>query len=210
MRRFSQTFLYHAKKSCCFRLDCVKQRCKNIEVAPFTHKIEYHAIANHAKPPSVFQPQTVACNTSPESVARCSASITTMPADCSCPIPTTPFVSAQRGTFAEYNTPHAQIQVIFFGHPITCSKAYIKYIFSPVNTPAMSFSITGGTPAEGSKVGTSCSTDWITIPCATNSNDPTTQTGTPSVCVDRICGMVFNSAVTPSSSASKPVTSRSF
>ena len=40
----------------------------------------------------------------------------------------------------------------------------------------MSFSITGqGT--ETSQVGTSCATDWITIPCATNSNDPVAQTG---------------------------------
>ena len=35
-----------------------------------------------------------------------------------------------------------------------------------------------------------CSTDWITIPCATNTNDPSTQSGTPVVCVDRICGQV--------------------
>ena len=62
-----------------------------------------------------------------------------------------------------------------------------------VNTPAMSFSITGGSPMEGTMVGTSCGTDWITIPCATNSNDPTAQIGTPNTCVDRICGMVFNS-----------------
>jgi hypothetical protein len=54
----------------------------------------------------------------------------------------------------------------------------------------MSFSITGGSPAAGSVVGTNCATDWITIPCATNSMDPTAQTGTPSTCVDRICGMV--------------------
>jgi hypothetical protein len=37
------------------------------------------------------------------------------------------------------------------------------------NTIAMSFSITGGTPAQGSVVGeASCITDWITILCATN------------------------------------------
>ena len=29
-----------------------------------------------------------------------------------------------------------------------------------VNTPAMSFSITGGTPVLGSMVGTACTTDW--------------------------------------------------
>ncbi len=73
----------------------------------------------------------------------------------------------------------------------------------------MSFSVTGGTPALGSVVGTSCTTDWITIPCATNSNDPTTQTGTPAVCVDRICGMVFNSATTAAGSPSVPVNSES-
>lgn len=72
----------------------------------------------------------------------------------------------------------------------------------------MSFSITGGTPADGSKVGTTCATDWITIPCATNTNDPFTQTGTPAVCVDRICGMVFNSATTSSGSPSVPVSSK--
>ena len=77
-------------------------------------------------------------------------------------------------------------------------------IFS-VNSTPMSFSITGqGT--QTSQVGTDCNTDWITIPCATNSNDPVAQTGTPSVCVDRICGMVFNS-VTGASSPSVPVTS---
>ena len=71
----------------------------------------------------------------------------------------------------------------------------------------MSFSITGGNPAAGSVVGTTCITDWITIPCATNSNDPTTQIGTPATCVDRICGMVFNSATTTSGSPSVPVNS---
>jgi len=87
----------------------------------------------------------------------------------------------------------------------------IQYTACPdtVNTPAMSFSITGGTPADGSKVGTTCATDWITIPCATNTNDPFTQTGTPAVCVDRICGMVFNSATTASGSPSVPVSSYS-
>jgi len=78
-----------------------------------------------------------------------------------------------------------------------------------VNTPAMSFSVTGGSPAAGSEVANSCVTDWITIPCATNTNDPTTQSGTPVVCVDRICGMVFNSVVTASGSSSVPVYSYS-
>lgn len=71
----------------------------------------------------------------------------------------------------------------------------------------MAFSITGGTPADGSKVGTACTTDWITIPCATNTNNPTIQDGSPGVCVDRICGMVFNSVTSAAGSASKPVTS---
>jgi hypothetical protein len=50
-----------------------------------------------------------------------------------------------------------------------------------------------------------CTTDWITIPCATNTNNPLLQTGTPSVCVDRLCGMVFNSATTNSNAPSVPV-----
>jgi hypothetical protein len=42
----------------------------------------------------------------------------------------------------------------------------------------MSFSVTGGNPALGSVVGSvACTTDWITIPCATNTNDPNAQTG---------------------------------
>ncbi|XP_040576960.1 uncharacterized protein [Lepeophtheirus salmonis] len=75
------------------------------------------------------------------------------------------------------------------------------------NSVSMSFSITGGAPADGSLVGTSCDKDWITIPCATNSNSVTSQSGTPSVCVDRICGMVFNSVRTPSGNPSVPVNS---
>ena len=73
----------------------------------------------------------------------------------------------------------------------------------------MSFSITGGAIAQGSMVGTQCTTDWITIPCATNTNDPEMQTGSPSVCVDRICGMVFNSATTIAGSPSVAVMSES-
>jgi hypothetical protein len=44
---------------------------------------------------------------------------------------------------------------------------------------AMSFSVTGGAPSTGSVVGTTCSTDWVTIPCATNTMDVNLQTGTP-------------------------------
>jgi len=78
-----------------------------------------------------------------------------------------------------------------------------------VNSIAMSFSVTGSgaAGAAGSVVGDSCITDWITIPCATNTNSPTAQSGTPTVCVDRICGMVFNSVTQPSGTASVPVNS---
>ena len=73
----------------------------------------------------------------------------------------------------------------------------------------MSFSITGSTATPvGSIVGTDCSTDWITIPCATNTNDPNAQNGTPTTCVDRICGMVFNSVTTAAGTASVPVSSK--
>ena len=41
------------------------------------------------------------------------------------------------------------------------------------------------------QVGTGCSTDWLTIPCATNTNDPFAQNGTPVVCVDRL-GQFYN------------------
>jgi len=100
-----------------------------------------------------------------------------------------------------------------------------KWFFLLANTPAMSFSVTGGNPALGSVVGSvACTTDWISIPCATNTNDPNAQTGgnsweiwstvlliaiigTPTTCVDRICGMVFNSVTTAAGSASVPVNS---
>ena len=50
-----------------------------------------------------------------------------------------------------------------------------------LNTPssAMSFSITGSSQLMGSIVGTNCATDWIQIPCATNTMDVMLQTGTP-------------------------------
>ena len=79
-----------------------------------------------------------------------------------------------------------------------------------VNASPSSFSLTGGVSAQGSVVGSvDCNTDWITIPCATNTNFPNAQSGTPSVCVDRICGMVFNSVTTASGTSSVPVNSRS-
>ncbi len=75
----------------------------------------------------------------------------------------------------------------------------------------MSFSITGGTPTLGSVVGdANCITDWLTILCATNTLDPTAQSGSPLACVDRICGMVFNSVTTAAGSPSVPVNSKKF
>ena len=61
----------------------------------------------------------------------------------------------------------------------------------------------GGSPSEGSKVGFDCKTDWISIPCATNTLS-TSQNGTPNICVDRICGMVFNSVTQTPTLASSP------
>ncbi len=84
-------------------------------------------------------------------------------------------------------------------------------LISAITTvPSMAFSITGSsTTLAGSVVETACSTDWITIPCATNTMDSNVQSGTPPVCVDRICGMVFNSVTTPSGSPSTSVNSKS-
>lgn len=39
----------------------------------------------------------------------------------------------------------------------------------------------------------SCTSDWITIPCATNSGRVTQQGG--AICQDRICGDTFNSEI---------------
>ena len=78
-----------------------------------------------------------------------------------------------------------------------------------VNMPdPMSFSITGSDGSVGSQ-NTECTTDWITIPCATNSLRPDNQSGgSPAVCVDRICGMVFNSVNSDFPSPSVPVNSK--
>jgi len=73
-----------------------------------------------------------------------------------------------------------------------------------INPSPQSFSVSGSSNT-GSQVGTGCSTDWLTIPCATNTNDPFAQNGTPVVCVDRLCGMVFNSAQTSAGSPNVPV-----
>ncbi len=73
----------------------------------------------------------------------------------------------------------------------------------------MSFSLTGSsTTPIGSLVETNCVTDWLTIPCATNTMNMMVQSGTPTICVDRICGMVFNSVTTPAASPSVPVNSK--
>ena len=54
--------------------------------------------------------------------------------------------------------------------------------------------MTGPSTGDLTQVGAdSCQTDWVTIPCATNSGDPATQNGNPVACVDRICGEIFNS-----------------
>ena len=72
----------------------------------------------------------------------------------------------------------------------------------------MSFSITGSDGSVGSE-NTGCVTDWLTIPCATNTLRPDAQSGgSPEVCVDRICGMVFNSVTTDFPSPSVPVNSK--
>ena len=55
-----------------------------------------------------------------------------------------------------------------------------------------------GMGSTGTDVSSSCANDWITIPCATNSFKQDSQingmnSNGPDTCVDRICGMVFNS-----------------
>ena len=72
----------------------------------------------------------------------------------------------------------------------------------------MSFSITGSDGSVGSLT-LECSTDWISIPCATNSLRPDAQSGgSPAGCVDRLCGMVFNSVDTDFPNPSVPVNSK--
>ncbi|KYM94988.1 hypothetical protein ALC62_14583 [Cyphomyrmex costatus] len=55
-----------------------------------------------------------------------------------------------------------------------------------------SFTLTGNTQTAqtGSMTGTTCMTDWLSIPCATNLNR---LPSTPMTCVDRLCGGAFNS-----------------
>ena len=72
----------------------------------------------------------------------------------------------------------------------------------------MSFSITGSDGSVGSLT-LECTTDWISIPCATNSLRPDAQSGgSPSGCVDRLCGMIFNSVDTDFPNPSVPVNSK--
>ena len=83
----------------------------------------------------------------------------------------------------------------------------------------MSFSISGnvlnGMSLTGTDVSSACGNDWITIPCATNSfrQDQQmygTESSGPDACVDRICGMVFNSVTqaTPSTAKTRAVNSK--
>ena len=77
----------------------------------------------------------------------------------------------------------------------------------------MAFSITGtnnpsGTAGAGTVVGSpNCLTDWISIPCATNTLSPTSQSDSMP-CTDRICGMTFNSVTAAAGSTSVPVNSK--
>jgi len=90
----------------------------------------------------------------------------------------------------------------------------IQYTACPdsVSTPnAMGFSTTGinnpsGTRNTGTNVGAACSTDWLAVPCATNTLSPTVQSDS-SVCVDRICGMVWNSIAQAQSTTLSTTTS---
>ena len=73
----------------------------------------------------------------------------------------------------------------------------------------MAFSTTGmntaGVPSKGTDTDSNCSTDWLSIPCATNTLSPTVQNpSSAGVCVDRICGMVFNSVTQAPTLASSP------
>ena len=75
------------------------------------------------------------------------------------------------------------------------------------NQRSRAFSLTGQqTTIVGSLVGAqSCQTDWITIPCATNTGR-VLQMG-QTVCQDRICGDTFNSEA---SQVQMPVFSKLF
>ena len=84
-----------------------------------------------------------------------------------------------------------------------------------VSSPdSMAFSITGqnnpsGTKNTGTVIGTACTTDWVSIPCATNTLSPTAQSDNAG-CVDRLCGMVFNSINQPTAGTAtqSPVNSK--
>lgn len=58
-------------------------------------------------------------------------------------------------------------------------------------TRSHAFTLTGNTQAMqiASMTGAACQTDWLTIPCASNTGRlPTTMI----TCIDRICGGTFN------------------
>ena len=77
----------------------------------------------------------------------------------------------------------------------------------------MAFSIKGqnspsGTASAGTDTGTTCATDWLSIPCATNTLSPSAQSISGQGCVDRICGMVFNSISQAAGQPAAPVNSK--
>ncbi|XP_037082262.1 uncharacterized protein LOC119102918 [Pollicipes pollicipes] len=70
------------------------------------------------------------------------------------------------------------------------------------NGNTASFSLGGSTTAVNAVTGSSCSTDWLIIPCATdNVNTPLTTMSDGNVCVDRLCGDVFNTVSGSTTSA---------
>jgi len=67
-----------------------------------------------------------------------------------------------------------------------------------VSVQPRAFSISGTAGQTGTSVSDVCNKDWLTIPCATNTNSGSNaQSGSPAVCVDRICGQVFDSVTNP-------------
>lgn len=165
--------------------------------------VDLHLLDSFQLRMAVYSSSLVSADSSP-------ASTITTPLDCSFLIPTIPSVCGARGTFAESSTRPVQIRVTITNMIASIQRSWSTYLYHSfaANTIAMSFSLTGGSVAEGSKVSQDCITDWITIPCATNTNSPTAQSGTPTVCVDRICGMVFNSVTTNAGTNSVPVNSK--
>ena len=90
---------------------------------------------------------------------------------------------------------------------ITAQVINIRYF--PANNRTHAFTLSGNTQGQtavssstGTLGGSSCSADWIIIPCATNVG----RTGL-ATCVDRICGGTFNTEIstTPATVISKGV-----